>query len=109
MSVSEKRAGSGEGIRGNILFGLAVTTSEGFPRWFVLVVVLGGLESIGAGLIQAQAGEPVLASRALTIIGPTVITLWLFVIGILLVRKGLASVPSTVGRRPSTSSAGAAS
>jgi hypothetical protein len=33
-------------------------------------------------------GEPTGASRILTIIGPTVITLWLLVIGILLVRKG---------------------
>ena len=71
-----------------ILFGLAVAASEGYPRWLGLFVVLGGLESIGAGLIQAEAGEPLVASRVLTIIGPTVITLWLFVMGILLVRKG---------------------
>jgi len=71
-----------------ILFGLAVATSDGYPRWLGLVVVVGGLGSIWAGLIQAEAGSPVPASRILTIIGPTVITLWLFVIGIMLVRKG---------------------
>jgi hypothetical protein len=68
-----------------MLFGCAVAASDGYPRWLGLLVVLGGLESIGAGLIQA---EPLLASRVLTIIGPTVITLWLFAMGILLVRKG---------------------
>jgi hypothetical protein len=43
--------------------------------------------SIGAGLIQAFTGEPTDASRVLTILGPTVIRLWLLVIGVLLVRK----------------------
>ena len=71
-----------------ILLGLAVAASDGYPRWLGLLVVLGGLESIGAGLIQADAGGPLAASRVLTIIGPTVITLWLFVMGILLVRRG---------------------
>jgi hypothetical protein len=42
-----------------------VAASDGYPRWFGLLVVLGALESIAAGLIQATAGEPVGASRAL--------------------------------------------
>jgi hypothetical protein len=71
------------------LYGLAVAASDGYPRWLGLLVVLGGLESIVAGVIQAAAGEPVEASRILTIIGPTVITLWLFAMGILMVRKAL--------------------
>jgi len=70
-----------------ILFGLAVALSDVFPRWLGWVVVVAGASSIGAGLIQAFTGEPTDASRVLTIIGPTVITLWLLVIGILLVRK----------------------
>jgi len=84
-----------------IMFGLAVAASGGYPRSFGLIVVLGGLESIGAGLIQADAGEPVLASRVLTIIGPTVITLWLFAIGILLVQKARRLIASPAdGRLP---------
>ncbi|MGH2445132.1 MAG: hypothetical protein ACRDGD_03740 [Candidatus Limnocylindria bacterium] len=70
-----------------ILFGLAVATSTNFPRWFGWVVVLGGIESIVAGVIQADAGAPMEATRLLTIIGPTIITLWLAVMGVLLVRE----------------------
>ena len=90
-----------------ILFGFAVAASEGYPRWLGLLVVLGGLESIGAGLIQAEAGEPLVASRVLTIIGPTVITLWLFVMGILLVRKGQRlGTMAYAGRVPSAAASG---
>jgi hypothetical protein len=71
-----------------ILFGLAVALSDAYPRWLGWVVVVAGVVSIGAGLIQALTGEPTDASRGLTIFGPTVITLWLLVIGILLMRKG---------------------
>ncbi len=59
-----------------------------YPRWLGWVVFVAGVASIGAGLIQAYVGEPTGASRILTIFGPTVITLWLLVIGILLVRMG---------------------
>lgn len=69
-----------------ILFGLAVAVSHVYPRWLGWVVLVAGVGSIGAGLIQAFTGEPTAASRTLTIFGPTVITLWLLVIGILLVR-----------------------
>jgi hypothetical protein len=70
-----------------ILFGLAVALSDVYPRWLGWVAVLAGLASIGAGLVQALVGEPTTASRILTIIGPTVITLWLLVIGVLLLRN----------------------
>ncbi len=74
-----------------ILFGLAVALGDAYPRWLGWVAVLAGLGSIGAGLIQALTGQPTDASRILTIIGPTVITLWLLVIGVLLARKGRAA------------------
>jgi Domain of unknown function (DUF4386) len=69
------------------LFGLAVALSDVYPRWLGWVAVLAGFASIGAGLVQALVGEPTTASRVLTIIGPTVITLWEVVIGILLLRN----------------------
>jgi hypothetical protein len=70
-----------------ILFGMAVAFSGAYRRWLGWVVVAAGVVSVGAGLIQAFTGEPTMASRVLTIIGPTVITLWLLVIGVLLIRK----------------------
>jgi hypothetical protein len=70
-----------------ILFGLAVALSDGYPRWLGWIVVGAGVASIGAGLIQAAVGEPTTASRVLTILGPTVITLWLLIMGILLLRR----------------------
>jgi hypothetical protein len=74
-----------------ILFGMAVAFSEVYRQWLGWVVVVAGIVSVGAGLIQAFAGEPTTASRVLTIIGPTVITLWVLVIGVLLVRKAQAA------------------
>jgi hypothetical protein len=79
-----------------ILFGLAVALSHVYPRWFGWVVVVAGVASIGAGLIQALVGEPSTASRILTIFGPTVITLWLLIMGILLLRNERAA-PLTQG------------
>jgi hypothetical protein len=69
------------------LYGLAVAASDSYPRSLGWLVVLGALESIVAGTIQAAAGEPIEASRVLTIIGPTVITLWLAAMGVLMLRR----------------------
>jgi hypothetical protein len=70
-----------------ILFGLAVALSDVYPRWLGWVAFVAGLVSVAAGLVQAAVGEPTSASQILTIIGPTIITLWLLVIGLLLWRK----------------------
>lgn len=70
-----------------ILFGLAVAVGDDFPKWFGWVAVAAGVLSIGAGLVQAFAGEPTNASRILTIIGPTVITIWLLSLGTSLIRR----------------------
>ena len=76
-----------------ILFGLAVLLSRVYPRWLGWPALLAGILSIAAGMIQAYVGEPTGASRVLTIIGPTVITLWLLVLGILLVRARAEAGP----------------
>jgi hypothetical protein len=70
-----------------VLFGLAVARAGTYPRWLGWVAFSAGIGSILAGLIQAITGEPTVASLILTIIGPTVITLWLAVIGVLLWRR----------------------
>lgn len=70
-----------------ILFGLAIALDGAFPRWLGWTAMAAGAGSIGAGLVQAFTGEPTVASLILTIIGPTVISLWLLVVGILLLGK----------------------
>jgi hypothetical protein len=51
------------------------------------IAVVAGCGSIGAGIIQGATGTPTTASRILTIVGPTVITLWTATIGVPLIRK----------------------
>jgi hypothetical protein len=70
-----------------ILYGLAVAMSGLYPRWLGWLAAGAGALSLAAGTIQASVGEPTDASRVLTIIGPTIITLWLLVMGILVLRK----------------------
>jgi hypothetical protein len=70
-----------------ILFGLAVALSDVYPRWLGWVVVAAGVVSITASLVQGVPGEPTTLSWILTIIGPTVITLWVLIIGVLMGRK----------------------
>jgi hypothetical protein len=70
-----------------VLFGLAMARAGTYPRWLGWAAVYAGIGSILAGTIQALTGKPTVASLILTIIGPTVITLWLLVIGVLLWRR----------------------
>jgi Domain of unknown function (DUF4386) len=79
-----------------VLFGLAVVLSTVYPRWLGWVAVLAGVLSLIAGTIQASVGEPTEASRLLTIVGPTVITLWLLWMGVLLLRGARFSRPQPV-------------
>jgi hypothetical protein len=67
-----------------VLFGVAMAHAGTFPRWLGRVAGAAGIGSILAGLLQALTGKPTMASLILTIIGPTVITLWMLLIGVLL-------------------------
>jgi hypothetical protein len=69
-----------------ILFGGATVVSRRYPRWLGWVAIGAGMGSIGASLVQGIVGAPTIWSRILTIIGPTTITLWVVVIGILMLR-----------------------
>ena len=73
-----------------MLGGLAVAWSRTYPRWLGWIVALAGAGSILAGLIQAAAGQPTTITRVLTIIFPTVITLWLVEMNLLVLRKAPA-------------------
>jgi hypothetical protein len=72
-----------------VLFGLAMAGAGAhpYPRWLGWVALFAGIGSILAGLVQALTGKPTVASLILTIIGPTVIALWMLVIGVLLWRR----------------------
>jgi low temperature requirement protein LtrA len=76
-----------------ILFGLAVTRADArrYPRWLGWVACYAGIGSVLAGLVQALTGKPTVASLILTIVGPTVITLWMLLIGALLWRQAKAA------------------
>ena len=70
-----------------ILLGLAVALSGDYPRWLGWIGAVAGVFSIGASMVQAFTGVPTVASLILTIIGPTVISVWLLVMGIRVGRK----------------------
>jgi hypothetical protein len=80
-----------------ILFGLAVSLSGAYPRWFGSVAVVAGVLSALAGTIQASVGEPTTASRVLTIVGPTLITFWVLCIGVFLLRRAREHAAAAVG------------
>jgi hypothetical protein len=70
-----------------ILLGLAVAWSGEYPVWLGWVVVVAGVGSVLVGLAQAYTGESIGFTRIATIIFPTIITLWVVVMSVLLWRK----------------------
>ncbi len=85
-----------------VFFGLAVARSDSYPQWLGWVAVVAGVGSIGAGLVQAFTGKPTMVSLILTIIGPTVIAVWLLVMGVLLWRRSrdaLSGLPHPLAQR----------
>ncbi len=70
-----------------ILLGLAVAWSDEYPGWLGWVVVVAGVGSVPVGLVQAYTGESIGFTRIATIIFPTIITLWVVGMSVLLLRK----------------------
>lgn len=70
-----------------ILYGLAVVWSQMYSRWMGWAVVIAGAGSVVVGSIQAYIGESTSITRVLTIVFPTVITLWLAQMGVLVLRR----------------------
>lgn len=70
-----------------IILGLAVAWSGEYPGWLGWLVVVAGVGSVLVGLVQAYNGEPVQFTMIATIILPTIITLWVVWIDVLLLRK----------------------
>ena len=70
-----------------ILLGLSVAWSGEYPRWLGWVVVVAGVGSVLVGLVQAYTGESIGFTRIATIIFPTIITLWVAGISVLVWQK----------------------
>jgi hypothetical protein len=70
-----------------ILLGLAVAWSGEYPGWLGWVAVVAGVGSVPVGLVQAYTGESIGFTRIATIIFPTIITLWVVVMSVLLWRN----------------------
>jgi len=71
-----------------LLLGCAMVGSANFRPWIGRVAIVAGTFSILAGGYQLVSGRPTTASLVLTIIGPTVITLWTMLVGVLIWRRG---------------------
>ncbi|MBI4562136.1 MAG: hypothetical protein HY724_08815, partial [Candidatus Rokubacteria bacterium] len=69
------------------LYGLALLTSDVYPKWLGWVAVLASIGSALVGLNLAYRGPSVLAANVLFPIFSIVITLWVLVMGVLLWRK----------------------
>jgi hypothetical protein len=70
-----------------ILYGLAVVRSGLDRAWLGWTVVVAGIGSLVVGSVQASVGESTSLTRILTIIFPTVITLWTVRMCLVLIRR----------------------
>jgi len=70
-----------------ILLGLAVAWSGEYSGWLGWVVVVAGVGSVPIGMVQAFTGESIGFTRIATIIFPTIITLWVAGMSVLVWRK----------------------
>lgn len=71
-----------------ILLGIALLRSTGITDWWGWAAVVPGIYSVLAGGFQLMSGRPTTLSLILTIVGPTLITVWTFLAGLRLVRGG---------------------
>jgi hypothetical protein len=74
-----------------ILLGLAVAWSGEYSGWLGWVVVVAGIGSVPVGLVQADTGESIGVTRIATIIIPTIITLWVVGMSVLVWRKAASA------------------
>ena len=74
-----------------IMLGFAVAWSGEYPGWLGWVVVVAGVGSVLVGLVQAYTGESIGFTRIATIIFPTIITLWVAGISVLVWQKASSS------------------
>ena len=70
-----------------IAYGLAVATSDNFPKWLGWVAVVLGLISLAVGFYQAYDGLSVFITNYAFAGTATLLTVWVLVMAILMARK----------------------
>jgi hypothetical protein len=81
-----------------VAFGLAIVVSRVLWAWFGWVAVVAGVGSVVAGVIQAVTGRPTVASLILTILGPSIIALWMLALGVHMWRANASLHAGAAGR-----------
>jgi hypothetical protein len=69
-----------------LFYGLAVASSVRFPHWLGWIAASTGVGAVVIGVVQAMSGTSSPTVEVLTIIFPTVITLWTAVLSIMILR-----------------------
>ena len=70
-----------------LLFGLAILTGDGYPRWLGAIAVLGGIACSIFGTKQFLDATPNTPFTLLFLAGSTALILWTLVLGILMTRR----------------------
>lgn len=70
-----------------LFYGIAVVLSDQFPTWAGWLIAVIGVASIGIGTIQALTGTSSPTIELLTIITPTLFTMWTVLMCVLVLRQ----------------------
>lgn len=74
-----------------ILFGLALNGSDDYPSWLGWLALVAGVGGVVFGLVQAYGGTSYMVSEVLLGLVRLSLTIWTFVLGILLWRQASAA------------------
>lgn len=74
-----------------LLYGLAISLSDGYPKWLGWVAVVGGVGGFLVSVVQLYQGPSVLWTNYLLAVISVLATVWIFVMGVLMWRKAGAA------------------
>jgi hypothetical protein len=77
-----------------LLYGLALVTSRGYPRWMGWVAVAAGSGSLVVGAVQAHVGPSVAVTNVAFAVLSLTATLWMLGMGVLLLRRRGRAAPA---------------
>ncbi|HEY9413978.1 MAG TPA: hypothetical protein VIQ30_04400, partial [Pseudonocardia sp.] len=67
-----------------LLLGVAIVLGGHYRGWLGWIAIVAGAFSVTAGMFQLVTGVPTTTSLVLTVIGPSIITLWLAIMGVVM-------------------------